>query len=121
MSPISSGPYTALSPLLSCQCQLTNGQMIVPSPVVTIAALLRIFEAKGCDVYFRAASHAESVDEVVRVAKATITSSTVPELGDLFQDTSVVDPDAFKYTEHPDLAMNDPWLVFHTSGTTGTK
>lgn len=93
--------------------------MIIPSPLVTTAAQLRILREKGCSVYLRTPNLAAFVDELVHAAPYRMTILTAPEFDELFEDTNTVDPKTFAFAKHWDQAMDDPWLVFHTSGTTG--
>ena len=89
--------------------------MILPSSLVTREAQLRILSAKNCRLYLRPESMATIVDEIVS-HHPSVRTVTAPELHELLRD-SPAQPGV--YQKPWDDAKDDPWLVFHTSGTTG--
>lgn len=89
--------------------------MVLPSPLVTAEAQLQILEHKGCTLYLRPEEMAEPVAGILE-GTSHIQTITVPNLGQFLNDT-----EASPIT-YPNTWMDgkdDPWLVFHTSGTTG--
>ena len=90
-------------------------QMVLLSPLVTTNAALRILNEKNCKVYLRSANTGAFVDSVTQTASGIMTA-IVPELNQLFQDA---EPEPVSYSKSWDEDMDDPWFVFHTSGTTG--
>lgn len=89
--------------------------MVLPSPILTPQARARILQAKKCTIYMRPDNMAGVVDEVIQLQPNT-KSFVAPELQDLSQD-AIARPT--KYQKSWEEGKNDPWLVFHTSGTTG--
>ena len=83
--------------------------------MMTPDAQLQILKKKNCTLYVRAESMSPVVDEVVqRDPKIGIVAA--PELEELLQD-KLAEP--FTYSKSWEEGKDDPWLVFHTSGTTG--
>ena len=89
----------------------------MPSPTVTPEAVLRILALKSCTVYLRAASMAEVIDRIVH-SEPAIRTVTAPEPEELMRDTPAT---PILYEKSWKEGKTDPWLVFHTSGTTGTR
>lgn len=89
--------------------------MILPSSIVTREAQLRILSIKNCKVYMRPESMATVIDEILQ-HQPSVRTATAPELHELLQDTPAK---PVYYHKSWEDARDDPWLVFHTSGTTG--
>ena len=94
---------------------LSHCQLVLPSPMITAEAQLKIFDKKGCNIYLRPESMATKVNEVVQKAP-NIQVITVPDIQDFMQEQTA-EPFIYPKTWHE--GKDDPWLVFHTSGTTG--
>lgn len=89
--------------------------MVVPSPLVTAEAQLRILNAKQCAVYLRPLSMASQIDSILRDAPH-VQTVTVPDIEEFMLETEAP---SYTYPKTWDEGKDDPWLVFHTSGTTG--
>jgi acyl-coenzyme A synthetase/AMP-(fatty) acid ligase len=89
--------------------------MVLPSPLVTREGQLHILEKKNCTIYLRPSSMASTVDAIVHGIPG-IRTVTAPELDELFQETEA---EPYVYNKSWEEGKDDPWLVFHTSGTTG--
>lgn len=89
--------------------------MILPSPMMTTDAQLQILRKKKCTLYVRADSMAPIVDAVVR-CDSGIEIVGAPKLESLLQ---VKLAQAYVYSKSWAEGRDDPWSVFHTSGTTG--
>lgn len=89
--------------------------MLLPSPLVTPEAQLKIFEKKGCKLYLRPEETAESVTQILKSAPH-IQTVTFPPLDDFFNETEA---SPVYYPKTWEQGKDDPWMVFHTSGTTG--
>ncbi|KAL3458988.1 AMP-binding enzyme [Aspergillus heterothallicus] len=89
------GPKDLRWSILTVAAAKTQKVLILPSPLVTAEAQLRILEQKNCTVYLRPAVMAEQVHSILKNA---------PHV---------------QVLDCPDLEEDDPWLVFNTSGTTG--
>lgn len=89
--------------------------MVLPSPLVTPQAQLQILEKKGCTLYLRAEEMAESVAEILKDT-SHIQPITLPSLGHFLNETEAI---PVNYPKAWAEGKDDPWLVFHTSGTTG--
>ena len=74
--------------------------------------LLRI---TNCSTYLYAASFGQRVQSVLGV-NSSVRPSVIPELQEwLFKEEAIV----FPYQKTWEDGKSDPWLIFHTSGTTG--
>lgn len=89
--------------------------MVLPSPLVTAEAQLRILETKGCTVYLRPLSMAAPVEAILQNAPH-IQTITVPDTEAFMQEAEAA---PINYSKTWEEGKADPWLVFHTSGTTG--
>ena len=89
--------------------------MVLPSPLVTPEAQLKIFEKKDCKLYLRPEETAESVAGILKCAPH-IQTVTFPTLNQFFNDTEATQ---VNYSKTWEEGKDDPWMVFHTSGTTG--
>lgn len=89
--------------------------MILPSPLITPEAQVHILEKRQCTIYLRPAALAVDVSKVVE-KKPDIRVFDVPSLETFLQDMPAP-PCVYPKTWAE--GSEDPWLVFHTSGTTG--
>lgn len=89
--------------------------MVLLSPWVTAKAQLQICEKIGCTLYLRPVEMAVPVAGVLD-GISHIQTITVPAL-----DQFLIEEEAgpVNYPKSWVEGKNDPWLVFHTSGTTG--
>jgi hypothetical protein len=90
-------------------------QIVMPSPMITGEAQIHILNAKRCTLYLRPSSMADHVGTILRDTPH-VQVITVPDLEDFMQESESV---PFTYPESWEAGQHDPWLVFHTSGTTG--
>lgn len=90
-------------------------QVILPSTLVPPDGQKRILNAKNCCLYLRPASLADQVGVLLK-GTPHIQAITVPEIGHFMQETEAT---RFTYPKTWEDGKDDPWLVFHTSGTTG--
>lgn len=88
--------------------------MVLPSAFGTPEAQVHVLSSKSCSVYIRPQSMAAVVDTVTKL-KPSIQILEAPDLDELLQDASA---EPVAYTKSWDDGKDDPWLVFHTSGTT---
>lgn len=89
--------------------------MILPSTTMTLDAQVHMLNKKECNIYMRPESMASVVDHIAQRRKG-LQIVAAPALEDLLQDKPA---EQFKYQKSWEEARDDPWLVFHTSGTTG--
>ncbi|KAL4894247.1 AMP-binding enzyme [Aspergillus ambiguus] len=89
--------------------------MIVPSPLITAETQLRILVKKQCMIYLRPMAMKDKVKELLQKAP-NMKVITVPELDEFMQEKCTV---PYIYPKTWDEGKEDPWMVFHTSGTTG--
>ena len=89
--------------------------MILPSSLVTREAQLHILSKTACSIYVRTEDMAAIVDDLAQ-HKPDLQTITAPQISELMQDAPA---DIFPYAKSWKDGKDDPWLVFHTSGTTG--
>ncbi|KAE8306517.1 AMP-binding enzyme [Aspergillus transmontanensis] len=109
------GPKDFRYPILAVAAAKIQKVMVLPSPLVTAEAQLRILENKRCTVYLRPSSMASQVDAILREAPH-IQTVDVPEIDEFIREDEAV---PYIYGKTWEEGKDDPWLVFHTSGTTG--
>ena len=83
--------------------------------MITAEAQLRILEKTNCKLYLRPAEMAGPVSDILQGA-SHIEQITVPGSEEFFRDDEAA---PVNYGKTWDEGKDDPWLVFHTSGTTG--
>lgn len=76
---------------------------------------MHVLNAKKCTLYLRPSSMADHVETMLHDAPH-VQFITVPDLEDFMQEKEAV---PFIYPKSWADGRYDPWLVFHTSGTTG--
>ncbi|OJD10632.1 hypothetical protein AJ78_08409 [Emergomyces pasteurianus Ep9510] len=109
------GPKDLRYPILAVAAAKLQKVMVLPSTLLTPEAQLRILENTNCKLYLRPAGSTESISNILQEAPH-IQQITVPDCEEFFKDdeaTPVV------YSKTWDEGKDDPWLVYHTSGTTG--
>ena len=89
--------------------------MIVPSSFATPEAQLRILSAKSCRLYVRPDSVADAIQEIIG-NDSNIQTVAAPGLYQLLNNEPA---ELVTYDKSWQDGKDDPWLVFHTSGTTG--
>lgn len=88
--------------------------MVLPSPLINPEAQLQILNIKGCRIYLRPEAMANKVNENAQKAP-NMQVIAVPDIEEFVQDRPAV---PYTYPKTWDEGKDDPWLVFHTSGTT---
>ena len=92
-------------------------QLLLPSPFLSSSGEAHILEESSCRAYLCGSELKERVSEVLGLVKASdVLELKVPELSELFSNK---DAPSFPFTKTWDEAADNPWLIFHTSGTTG--
>ncbi|KAJ0413539.1 hypothetical protein BJY00DRAFT_58408 [Aspergillus carlsbadensis] len=109
------GPKDLRYQLLAWAAAKLHKVLVLPSPLVTAQAQLRILEKKHCTIYLRPASMADHVAGIIQRAPHVETVE-VPGIEEFFREDTAVD---IPYTKTWGEGKDDPWLVYHTSGTTG--
>ncbi|KAJ5300979.1 uncharacterized protein N7443_005981 [Penicillium atrosanguineum] len=109
------GPKDLRYPILAVAAAKVQKVMVLPSQLVTPEAQLQILEKKGCGLYLKPE---EMTDSVAGMLKGTshIQPITIPGLEYFLNETEA---SPVKYPKSWAEGKDDPWLVFHTSGTTG--
>jgi acyl-CoA synthetase (AMP-forming)/AMP-acid ligase II len=109
------GPKDLRYPILAAAAGKLQKVMVLPSPLIPPIAQRLILNKTQCQVYIRPSSMAEVVGTVLKDAP-NVQQITAPELDSLLQDSQA---EPYVYPKSWEEGKNDPWLVAHTSGTTG--
>ncbi|KAJ5391006.1 AMP-binding enzyme [Penicillium cataractarum] len=109
------GPKDLRYPILAVAAAKLQKVMVMPSPLITPEAQNRILSAKSCKIYLRPTSMADKVAGLLKEAPA-FRVVTVPEIDEFMKEEEAP---TFTYSKSWEEGKDDPWLVFHTSGTTG--
>ena len=88
---------------------------MLPSPFTTKEAHLHLLNATECSAYLYSASAREMVEDLLS-ERADVSSICVPEVERWLEGER---PVRYPYDKTWEEAERDPWVVFHTSGTTG--
>ncbi|EEH07240.1 ochratoxin A non-ribosomal peptide synthetase [Histoplasma capsulatum G186AR] len=109
------GPKDLRYPLFALAAAKLQKVMVFPSPLLTREAQLRLLEQTNCELYLRPSEMVEQISNVLRETPH-IQKITVPGIEDFFRNDEAA---PVIYSKTWDEGKGDPWLVFHTSGTTG--
>ncbi|KAL8898242.1 MAG: hypothetical protein Q9207_006806 [Kuettlingeria erythrocarpa] len=90
-------------------------KILLPSPFTTNEAQVHLLKSTECRAYVCSRS-VEDQAKLVTQGFQELPVILAPELQDLLQDDT---SPSYAYTKSWDEAKNDPWIIFHTSGTTG--
>lgn len=89
--------------------------MLLPSPFATKEAQLHVLDTTKHQAYLHSQSMAESIETLLGVRETT-NRMTVPELH-LWMSLDVAQ--LYVYQKSWEEANYDPWIIYHSSGTTG--
>lgn len=78
---------------------------------------MHLLSVTGCKIHLHAASLQEQIQSTIG-ANPSVQLIAVPELNEWLSPVKV---GSFLYEKTWEEAYSDPWLIFHTSGTTGTR
>ncbi|KAL4939887.1 hypothetical protein BDV06DRAFT_230791 [Aspergillus oleicola] len=109
------GPKDVRYAILAVAAAKLQKVMVLPSPLITTEAQLLILAKKNCTVYLRPQSMTAAVAAILQNAPH-VQSITVPEPAEFLLDATA---EPTTYAKMWEEGKDDPWLVFHTSGTTG--
>ncbi|OQE04939.1 hypothetical protein PENVUL_c028G04314 [Penicillium vulpinum] len=112
--PAYAGPKDLCYPILALAVAKLQKVLVLPSPLITVDAQARILDAKKCALYLRPSSMATYVDSIIKEAPH-VKSITIPEIVKFMKETEAP---IYTYPKAWEERKDDPWLVFHTSGTT---
>ncbi|PVI01653.1 putative AMP-binding enzyme [Periconia macrospinosa] len=104
-------------PILAVAAAKIERKLLLLSPFASIDAQAHLIQASECKVFLHGEHNAAMVQQVLaKAAPAQCSDIVIPPLSDLLFKEEVV---SYKFKKSPDEAKDDPWLIFHTSGTTG--
>ncbi|GIK02017.1 putative NRPS-like protein biosynthetic cluster [Aspergillus viridinutans] len=109
------GPKDLRYPILAAAAGKLQKVMVLPSPLIPPVAQRLILSKTQCQVYIRPSSMAQVVGAILEDAP-NVQQITAPELESLLQESPA---EPYVYPKAWEEGKNDPWLVVHTSGTTG--
>ncbi|KAL9052717.1 MAG: hypothetical protein Q9162_005218 [Coniocarpon cinnabarinum] len=106
------GPNDLRALILAVAAAKTHKQILLPSPMATAKAQEHVLQRTNCTTYIHASTFEPSVDCTALGVRELV----APEIDEWL---SYNPADTFPYTKSWDEAKFDPWVVVHTSGTTG--
>jgi acyl-coenzyme A synthetase/AMP-(fatty) acid ligase len=95
--------------------RLTSLQLLIPFSLAPAPVKQHLVDAAKCKYYVHPEGAQEQVCNLLD-ARTHIRAIVMPSLGDWFTDTAA---SYYPFSKSWDEANNDPWLIFHTSGSTG--
>ncbi|KAH8427638.1 putative AMP-binding enzyme [Aspergillus melleus] len=110
-----SGPKDLRYAILAVAAAKVQKVMVLPSPLITPEAQVRILEKKSCKLYLRPVEMAAPVDTILKTV-SDVETITVPNTEEFLRDEEAA---PVVYGKTWEEGKDDPWMVFHTSGTTG--
>ncbi|RAL13440.1 AMP-binding enzyme [Aspergillus homomorphus CBS 101889] len=109
------GPKDIRYPILAVAAAKLQKVLVLPSPLVTAEAQLRILEQASCTVYVRPLAMKAQIDAILQNAPH-VQAINLPDLEEFLKEEEA---EPVTYSKTWDEGKDDPWLAFHTSGTTG--
>ncbi|KAI9869696.1 MAG: hypothetical protein M1830_005206 [Pleopsidium flavum] len=109
------GPKDQRFPILAVAAVKVGRQILLPSPFATAEAQQHVLKVTKCQVYLHAESMRTGIERIVG-ERASIRQVTVPEIAEWL---SQEEAHLYVYNKSWDEAKLEPWIIFHTSGTTG--
>jgi acyl-coenzyme A synthetase/AMP-(fatty) acid ligase len=89
--------------------------MLVLSPLAPPAVTQHLLKSANCKLLFHTSQDTDSIKRILQESR-NVQSTPVPNL-DIWLDAPYIAPPAA--LKSGDDGKDDPWLIFHTSGTTG--
>ncbi|MCJ1313972.1 hypothetical protein MMC25_007652 [Agyrium rufum] len=110
-----SGPKDLRHPILAVAASKCGMTLLLPSPFASPAAIHNLLDLTACTTYLHARDLGRSIRSIIEL-RPNVKTWEVPDLNTwLFSEEAP----AFQYTKTWETAKSEPWLIFHTSGTTG--
>jgi acyl-coenzyme A synthetase/AMP-(fatty) acid ligase len=88
---------------------------LLPSPFATKEAQLNLLDTTKATTYLHTEYNGAAVKSITS-ERPGVQAIPVPELGQWLCDQ---DARHYEYSKTWDEAKSEPWIIFHTSGTTG--
>ncbi|KAF2017909.1 AMP-binding enzyme [Aaosphaeria arxii CBS 175.79] len=112
-----SGPKDIRYPIIAVAAAKLGRKLLLPSPFAAIDAQAHLVQASACRVFLHGKPLAGIIGQVLsKTTNNTVSALEIPEVFELLKDEP---PPPVSFTKTWEQAQNDPWLIFHTSGTTG--
>ncbi|KAF2179124.1 putative AMP-binding enzyme [Zopfia rhizophila CBS 207.26] len=111
------GPKDIRYPIIAVAVAKVGRKLLLPSPYATAEAQAHLLHASGCQTFIHAAPFRSNVETVLSNMQGNkVHALQVPELSDWLREGP---SPHLQYRKTWDEARTDPWMIFHTSGTTG--
>lgn len=109
------GPNDPRAIILSIAAAKTRRTILLLSPSASAAAQQGLLKTAGCETYLHGASFVPKFDK----SAVGIPTFTIPELDEWLSPPAVVPSFHLRlsWEEH----KSDPWIILHTSGTSGEQ
>ncbi|CAI6335581.1 unnamed protein product [Periconia digitata] len=109
------GPNDLRYPILAIAASKVGQQILFPFPMAVTPIKLHLLNSTGCKYLLHVADDREEVSKLL-VDNPQIQPTAVPELEAWLYSG---DAPAYPYSKSWNEGKDDPWIIFHTSGTTG--
>ncbi|KAF2705779.1 putative AMP-binding enzyme [Pleomassaria siparia CBS 279.74] len=111
------GPKDVGYPIMAVAAAKIGRKLLLPSPFASVEAQSHLIRASECKTFLHGEQNAAVVHQVLSKSSGIEAPALqVPPLSDWLFNEHLA---SFHFEKSPDDAKNDPWLIFHTSGTTG--
>ncbi|KAL8834221.1 MAG: hypothetical protein Q9170_003852 [Blastenia crenularia] len=101
-------------PIIAVAAVKIGRKILLPSPFTTDEAQVHLLKSTDCQAFVCSKSFEGKVNGIIQ-GHRKIPVITVLELHELLDEGSAPN---YEYAKSWDEAKSDPWLIFHTSGTT---
>jgi len=109
------GPKDLSWPVMAVAAVKVGRRILLPSPYASTEAQLHLLDATVCKAFVYSMVHADHVQSLVAF-RPNVNPILIPEAQGWFHADQVA---VYEYKKTWDEAKLDPWIIFHTSGTTG--
>ncbi|MCJ1465426.1 hypothetical protein MMC07_004044 [Pseudocyphellaria aurata] len=109
------GPKDLRFPILAVAAVKVGRQILLPSPFATREAQLHVLHVTKCQAYLHPTSMETAIENLI-AEEPNIQRISVPEVHEWVNEEEA---QSYNYEKSWDEAKLDPWMIFHTSGTTG--
>lgn len=109
------GPKDMRFPILAVAAVKVGRQILLPSAFATREAQLHVLDVTKCQAYLHPQSMQRAIESLI-AERGNIQRVLVPEVHEWVNEDEA---QPYGYVKGWDEAKLDPWIIFHTSGTTG--
>ena len=101
--------------ILAAAAAKTGRQILLPFPLAPPAAKIHLLDASGCEAFLFTSAWETAVDGLL-AERPKVKRAVAPDLSEWVTDVPAAE---YPYDRTWSEAKDEPWIIFHTSGTTG--